>query len=330
VAVTGAPAGRRRARVGKEHAVAWRDRAHKLWEFGREIAAEFGRDRLPVQAAALSYYTVFSLPPLLVIALAIASMVFGEEAARGEIERQFRGLIGDNGAAAIETMIDNASRPGEGRGLATWLGLVALGIGATTVFSQLQSALNTIWGVEARTKHGRIWALVRKRLLTFGMVVGIGFLLLVSLLVSAAVAAFGGLLRTWFPAPALVGVMAALDILISVAVITLLLAAIYTVLPDAKIRLRFVWLGAALTSALFVAGKWLIGVYLGRSAPGSAFGAAGSLAIILIWVYYSSLLMYCGAEFIQVYSRRRGVAFRPEEHAEKSPDEDAAAKATTA
>ena len=160
-------------------------------------------------------------------------------------------------------------------------------------------------------------AIVRKRLLTFGMVVGIGFLLLVSLLVSAALAAFSGMLRNWFPAQASVGVMAAIDVLISVVVITLLLAAIYTILPDAKIRLRFVWIGSALTAALFVIGKWLIGVYLGRSAPGSAYGAAGSLAIVLIWVYYSSILMFCGAEFIQVYSRRRGIEVLPESHASK-------------
>lgn len=280
-----------------------------------EVAKEFASDKVPAHAGALAYFTVFSLPPLLVIALAIATAVFGEEAARGEVERQTRGLIGEQGARAIQTMIENARGPGSGRGFATWLGFLALVISSTSVFVQLQSALNEIWGVEAKKDRSRLWLIVRKRLLSFGMVAGMGFLLLVSLLVSAALAAFGDMMRSWYPDASFVNLMKVLDVVLSVGVITLLLAAVYVFLPDVKIPIHHVWLGAAVTATLFVLGKWLIGYYLGRSAPGTAYGAAGSLAIVLIWVYYSSMLMFVGAEFIQVYVRMRGARIVPEAHA---------------
>jgi membrane protein len=259
---------------------------------------------------------VFSLPALLVIALAIGASVFGEEATRGQVDRQIQDLIGNEGAAAIQAMLDSARRPDAGAGFAAWLGGLAFLFGSTNVFGQLQKALNAIWGVRPQVERGPLLRrLARKRLLSFGMVLGFGFLLLVSLLLSALLTAFADLVRSWFPEPALVTLIRVLDFGVSLAAITVLLAAIYTILPDTKVRWRYAWLGAAITAVLFVIGKFFIGLYLGKSAPGSAFGAAGSLVIVLIWVYYSSILMFCGAEFIQVISKRRGAEVLPEAYA---------------
>lgn len=270
---------------------------------------------MPLLAAALSYATVFALPPLLVITLAIAASVFGQEAARGEVQRQVQSLVGEQGASAVQSIIDSANRPDAHRGLAAWLGLVALFIGSTGVFLQLQAALNNIWGVRPKKSKGVLWTLLRKRLLSFVLVMTVGFLLLVSLVVSTALAAFGDRLQSVLPGSILAGALEVLDFVISQVVITVLLIAVFMILPDAKIRFRYVWVGAAITAMLFAAGKWLIGFYLGKAAPGSAFGAAGSLAVILVWIYYSSILIFCGAEFTQVYARFRSGDIEPEKTA---------------
>ncbi len=289
----------------------------RLRSFVQETASAFATDRVPELAAALSYYTVFSLPPLLVIALAISGAVFGDEAARGEVQKQIRGLIGEDGGAAIQAMIENARREDSQSGLATGLGFLALFVGSTTVFAQLQTSLNAIWGVKTSPSRGRISRLVSKRLLSFGIVVGVGFLLLVSLLVSAALSAFGNLMRSSVPETAVV-LVAGLDFVLSQAIITFMLAALYSILPDANVPWRVAWVGGGITALLFVVGKWLIGFYLGRSAPGSAFGAAGSLAVVLIWIYYSSIVFFSGAEITKVYAKRRGNRVRPEEFAVKA------------
>jgi membrane protein len=286
-----------------------------VWAILKDTVREFFQDGVPRLAAALSYYTIFSLPAVLVIALALAGFVFGTEAARGELETQIQGLVGDEGARAIQTMIENAGREDSHGMLATVLGLVMLAIGATGVFGELQSDMNAVWGVKAAPRSGRLWSWLRKRLLSFGMVLVIGFLLLVSLVLSALLAGFEDLMRRWFAHESLVDVIEIANFIVSFLVITVLLGAIYVILPDAKVPWRAVWVGAGVTALLFVIGKSLIGLYLGRSATASTYGAAGSLAVLLIWVYYSSIILFLGAEFTQVYMRHRGQAIVPEEHA---------------
>lgn len=278
----------------------------------KETAAEWQNDKVPVLAAALSYYTVFSLAPLLLIAIAIAGAVFGEEAARGEVVRQIQGLIGRDGAEAIQSMIQNAQRPDSGGTLATIISIITLLLGASGVFGQLQDALNTIWDVKPKPDSG--WkSFLQSRFLSFGMVLVVGFLLLVSLILSAGLTAIG----TFFGnvIPGFVALSQILNFVISFAVVTVLFASIYKVLPDVEIPWKNLWVGAAITALLFNFGKFLIGLYLGNSSVGSAYGAAGSLVVILIWVFYSAQILLIGAEFTQVYSNYRGTPLRPSKHA---------------
>lgn len=255
-------------------------------------------------SAAIAYYTVFSLPPLLVVIIAVAGAVFGADQVENAITSQVGGLIGPDGAAEIHTMIANASDLGSGIG-SKIAGIVALLFGATGAFAQLQKALNRAWDVE-ETSSGGVIGIVFKRMLSFGMILTIAFLLLVSLAVSAAVSAFGNAAADAIGIGIPSVVMQGIDILISVGVITVLFAVIFKVLPDAEIAWRDVWVGALATAVLFTLGKFLIGLYLGTANPGSAFGAAGSLALILVWIYYSSLILLVGAEFTQVWARQHG------------------------
>jgi len=252
-------------------------------------------------AAALAYYTLFSLAPLLVIAVAVAGLAFGEEAVRGQVVGQIRGLVGAETAESVQMAIA-AAAPGASGIVATLIGIVALLLGASAVFGELQDALNTIWRAKrdpAAGFRGVAW----KRLLSLAMVAVIGFLLLVSLAASALVNAMGTYFTAWLPIPAVL--IELINLGVSVAVITVLFAAIYKVLPDVDIEWGDVWVGAAVTSALFTIGKSLIGLYLGQSAVGSAYGAAGSLMTLLVWVYYSALIVLLGAEFTYVYAHRR-------------------------
>lgn len=278
----------------------------------KETAAEWQEDKVPVLAAALSYYTVFSLAPLLLIAIAIAGAVFGEEAARGEVVKQIQGLVGQDGAEAIQSMIQNAQKPESGGAIATVIGIVTLLFGASGVFGQLQDALNTIWEVKPKPNGG--WkSFLQSRFLSFGMVLVVGFLLLVSLMLSAGLTAVG----TFFGnvIPGFVALSQVLNFVISFAVVTVLFASIYKVLPDVEIPWRNLWIGSAITALLFNFGKFLIGLYLGNSSIGSTYGAAGSLVVILIWVFYSAQILLIGAEFTQVYSKYRGTPLRPSKHA---------------
>ena len=283
-----------------------------LWEILKEAAIEWDRDGVSRLAAALAYYAIFSLAPLLIIVIAIAGLLFGREAAQGEIVSQVQGLIGRQGAEAVETMLRAASRPVSGV-IATVVGLITLFLGATGVFGQLQSGLNAVWGVSP--KPGRIVkGLIRTRIVSFTMVLGVGFLLLVSLVVNAALAAFNTFVENRLPPPPLVG----WDVVNSGAsflLITLLFAMIYRFLPDVDIPWRDVWLGGAVTSLLFTVGKYLIGLYLGNSSVGSAYGAAGTLAVLLIWIYYSAQIFYFGAEVTQAYANRFGTPIRPAPYA---------------
>jgi membrane protein len=250
-------------------------------------------------SAALSYYTLFSLAPLLLIVIAVAGLVFGEDAARGQIFAELSTLIGAQSAAAIQGLLANVNRPVRGFA-ATVLGLALVGVGATAVFAELQNALDRIWRAPARQRHSGWLALIRARLMSFGMILAIGFLLIVSLILSAAVAALG---RWW--GPAFVGweIMAqTLNVVLSFALTTVIIAAIYKFMPRVRVRWQDVWIGAIATALLLSLGKALIGIYIGKSGIASGFGAAASVVVVLVWVYYSALLFLLGAEFTWVYA----------------------------
>jgi membrane protein len=264
-----------------------------IWNLLQRAAIKWNADDCLTLGAALAYYTVFSLAPVLVIVIAVAGAVFGPEAAQGEIVGQIRGLVGEEAATAIQSLIESASRQGAGP-RAALIGLLVLLFGSTSAFSQLQSALNTIWEVPPQARAGP-WAMVRSRLLSFAAVLGTGFLLSVSLVLSAAVAAFGRFGWGWVPG---IGrVLALADFVGSLIVHTLLFAMIFKLLPDAAVRWRDVWLGAAVTAGLFSIGKLVIGLYLGTSEVGAAYGAAGWVILVLAWVYYSAQIVLFGAEF---------------------------------
>jgi membrane protein len=257
----------------------------QAWAIARQAVTAWNDDYAPSMGAALSYYTLFSIAPLILIVVAVAGFAFGDDAARGEIFEQLAGLMGPQGAQAIEELLQRADQPGAGA-LAAISGTVALVLGATAVFGELQNALDRIWRAPAR-KQDKGWLnLVRSRLLSFGMVLAIAFLLMVSLVMSALLSALG----EWW----------VLEAAASFALSTLMFALIYKIIPRVRIRWRDVWLGASVTAALFALGKVLIGLYLGRSAVASAFGAAGSLVAMMVWVYYSAQVFLLGAEFTRL------------------------------
>ncbi|HEX8393010.1 MAG TPA: YihY/virulence factor BrkB family protein [Longimicrobium sp.] len=280
---------------------------------------EFMDDECPRLAAALSYYTVFSLPPLMILLLLIAGAVFDPAKVQAAIHEQIGMLMGSAGADEIGAILNQAERPG-GRGIKAVLGVGAIIFGATGAFIQLQGALNRAWEVEPDPNQGGLKNFVFKRLLSLGMILGIAFLLLVSLGVSTALSAMGGALGGFFPGipeP----VLYAINLGISFVVITGLFATMFKVLPDARIAWRDVWVGALVTSTLFMVGKFLLGFYLGRSNPGEAFGAAGSLALVLVWIYYSAMILLFGAEFTQTWAVTRGGGIEPEPGARRMADE---------
>ena len=272
---------------------------------------EFIDDDCPSMAAALAYYTAFSLPGLLLIVLKVAGSVFGEQAISGSLDEQISGLIGPQAARQVQTMIGSVATS-EAGGLTAWFGILTLIFGATTAFAQLQNALNRAWEVMPDPKSAGWKNFVTKRLLSFGLILGIAFLLMVSLVVSAMVAAFGHMLEQWLPSVLTGGLLLAVNYTVTLAVLTALFAAIYRVMPDAVVSWRDVTVGAFATAILFVLGKFAVGMYLGNSDVGSAFGAAGSLAIILVWIYYSSNIILLGAEFTQVWAQDHGHGIEPE------------------
>ena len=279
----------------------WRS-LHTWWDLLKDTFSKWSADKAPRLGAALSYYTVFSLVPLLVLAIAIAGLVFGTEVAEQAMMTQIESLVGPQSAAAIKQMLEIAQKPSSG----LFASLIAIGtllLGASGVFAQLQDALNAVWGVEPKADRG-MWGTIKDRFFSLVAVLGTGFLLLVSLVLSAALAAVGKMFQGWLPGQEVVLHLA--DVAISFGVITLLFAMMFKLLPDAKVAWRDVWIGAALTSFLFTIGKFLIGMYLGKADVGSAYGAAGSLVILLVWVYYSSQILFYGAEFTAVYANRYG------------------------
>lgn len=283
----------------------------KIWAPIGETFSDFSSDRCPRLSAALSYYTIFSLAPLLIIVISVAGLIWGREAVQGELMAQFSDLIGEQGAGQIETMVANASSQPRAGVIALVVGIATLLFGAIGVFTQLKDALNTVWEVKLKSPGGwrGVWLMIRTYLLSFAMLFVIIFLLLASLVVSTALSAAGRWMSEALPLPE--GMMYALNLAISFAVITLLFAAMFKILPDVKIAWRDVWVGAAVTAALFTAGKFALGLYLGRSAAVSVYGAAGALIIILLWVYYASMIFLLGAEFTQVFARRWGSRIEP-------------------
>ena len=274
-----------------------------LWPLVKQSVVSWSDDYAPSMGAALAYYTVFSIAPLLLIVISIAGLIYGEDAARGAIFTQISGLVGNEGATAIQGLLKSVNKPSESI-VATIVGVVTLLLGATTVFGELQDALNRIWRAPALAEGGGLWSLLRRRLLAFGMILTIGFLLIVSLLLSAVVAAISG----WM-GPSFIGWEALLHLInfsISFGVTTVLFAMIYKIMPRVTIAWRDVWLGAAVTSLLFSVGKFLIGLYIGKTSVASGFGAAGSLAVLLVWIYYSTQVFLMGAEFTWVYANMYG------------------------
>ena len=268
----------------------------------KQTFTEWQEDKAPTLAAALAYYTVFSLAPLLIIVIAIAGLVFGADAAQGQIVTQLQSLIGKDGAQTIQELILKASEPKSGM-IATIVGIATLLWGASNVFTNLKEALNTIWNVSPPPGRG-IWGFLQDRVLSFAMILGIGFLLLVSLVLSAVLAAISYWLNGWLQLP--VGIWQIVDFAISFGVVTLLFALIYKLLPDVDLAWNDVWIGAAITSMLFTIGKSVIGIYLGGSGIASTYGAAGSFVIILLWINYSAQILFLGAEFTQVWANRYG------------------------
>ena len=279
-----------------------------VWKLLWDTYWEFSEDNAPLFGAALAYYTFFAMAPLLIIAIAVAGFVFGAEAARGEVAAQLRYLLGAEGARAVESLL-NRAQESEAGVTASILGLLTLLFGATRVFTNLQTALNVIWDVSGRDITGlraNLWAFAKKRALSFAMVLVVGFLLLVSLLASAALNATSRYLSELAPASSQMPVLWLSDFLVSFIGVTLLLALVYKFLPDTTIDWRDVWFGAVATALMFMGGKLLIGWYLGNSSIGSVFGAAGSLIIILMWVYFSAQILLFGAEMTQVFATHYG------------------------
>jgi membrane protein len=268
----------------------------------RQAGAAWFVDNAPRLGAALAFYTLFSLAPVLIVAVSVSGLVFGATAAREEVIRQFQGLMGTQGATAIETIIQSTNRPALGV-FATTLSLLAILLGASGAFNELQDALNLIWKVDSSTKS--FWTITsRQRFLSLGLVVATGFLLLTSLVVTACLSAAEKFVRNILPVPGIV--LESINSVLSFCVITILFALIFKFIPDTRIPWRDVGLGAAVTSLLFTVGKVLIGYYLGHSALTSAYGAAASLAIFLIWIYYSALILLFGAELTYVYALNYG------------------------
>jgi membrane protein len=290
-------------------------RSRSLVPVLKQTVKGFSEDDCPTMAAALSYYTVFSLPPLLLLILTLLGAVLDSQDIQGTLESQMREIMGPAGAGQVRTILANADRPGGGATLPAVLSVIALLIGATGVFGQLQAALNKAWGVAPDPSKGGIKNMLLKRMFGVGMVVGLSFILLVSLVVSAVLSAFGDQLGRFLPEGLSAPLLEAINFAGSLAIIALLFGAIFKVMPDARIAWSDVGVGALVTAVLFVAGKFVLGLYLGRSNPGEAFGAAGALAVMLVWIYYSSMIVLLGAEFTQAWAEHRGSGIVPEKGA---------------
>ena len=275
----------------------------KLFSLAKRSVSSWSDDFAPSMGAAISYYTVFSLSPLLLIIIAVAGLIFGEEAVQGQLVGQLQGFMGREGATAIQTMIKAAHEP-TGGVVATVVGVVLLLVGATTVFAELQSALDRIWKVPAKAKPKGLWAVLRARVLSFGLILALAFMLMVTLALSTVLSAVGKFASGWLPGSE--WLLQLLNIGISIGLSTVLFAMIFKYMPSVKIEWRDVWVGAFVTALLFEVGKYLIGLYIGKSGATETFAAAGSLVVLLLWVYYAAQIFLFGAEFTKVYANDRG------------------------
>lgn len=281
-----------------------------FWQLLKETVNEWTEDNASRLAAALAFYTAVSISPLLVMVILVAGLVWGANAVQSQIMVQLQSAIGPQGAEFISTVLDNANRPAAGS-IAGIISFAVLLWGSTNVFAQLQTSLNEIWNVEPKPGRG-IMGTIKDRLLSFGMVLGIAFVLLVSLVLSAVLSALSGSFSSLLPGMDWLWQLA--NFLLSIGVITLLLAAIYKILPDVEITWRSVWIGAFVTAVLFTIGKFLLGLYLSNAT--SSYGAAGSVMAFLLWVYYSAQIFFFGAEFTQVYANRYGAGVKPSDNAQ--------------
>ena len=278
-------------------------KASSLWELAKKSVAAWSDDYASSMGAALAYYTLFSLAPLLLLVISIAGLVFGAEAARGQVVGQLGGLIGSEGATAIQGLLKSASEPAKSL-IASIISVVTLIVGSTSIFAELQSDLDRIWRAPEVVKPAGIWGLLRSRLLSFGLIAAIGFLLLVSLVVSAALAAVGTWWGAWFGG--WVMTLQIVNQIVSFVFVTILFALMYRILPRVQVAWEDVIHGAIATGLLFTIGKFAIGMYLGKAGVTSGFGAAGSIVVLLVWVYYSSQIFLLGAEFTWLYAHNCG------------------------
>lgn len=285
--------------------------AKGIWSLVKEAAEDWDSDDASSLAAALACYTLLSIAPLMVVAVSIGGMLFGREAARGQIAGELGSIVGSEAAQAIQSIAANAKDPAPGI-VSTIVGIVVLLLGASGVFIELHTALNRIWEVQPKPGRG-VLGFMRDRLFSFAMVLAVAFLLLVSLVLSAALAAVGHFFQQSLPGGEFIWQV--INFLVSLAVTSFLFALIYKYVPDAVIRWRDVWLGATVTAVLFSIGKLLLALYIGKSSFSSSFGAAGSLVALVVWVYYSSQIVFLGAEFTQAWARHFGGRIRPTENA---------------
>lgn len=274
-----------------------------IWALVKQTGTEFVNDKATRLGAALAFYTALSLAPLLLVVVGILGLAFGDQVASGELDNQLKNLVGEDGAKTVREMLAKSANHDSGIA-ATVIGIVTLLVGATGVFAQLQDALDTVWNVKPDQTPSGIWATVKDRLLSFSMICGMAFLLLVSLVLSAVLSAVGGVFERWLPFSSVwLGVG---NLVVAFLVTGLMFAMIFKLLPHAKPKWSDVWVGAGVTAVLFILGKYLIGLYLGTASVGSAYGAAGSFVVLLFWIYYSSLILLFGAEFTQVYALKHG------------------------
>lgn len=283
-----------------------------LWGVLKDAFSGFSDDKVTKLSASLAYYTVFSMGPLLIVIIFLCGIFLGREAIEGSIYQQMQGFVGKSAAEQMQEIVKNAAITDKG-GVAAIIGIVTLLIGATGVFAEIQDSINQIWGLKAKPKLG-IGKVLTTRLLSFGMIASLGFLLLVSLAATTIVEGLGNRLKAAFPDVAVV-VFYIINLALTFAVVTLLFAVIFKVLPDARIKWRDVWAGAVATAVLFLIGKFLISLYISKADVGSTYGTAGSLVIILVWIYYSSIILYFGAEFTKAYALKYGGEIHPNKYA---------------
>ena len=291
----------------------FKEKIEELFSFTGEVFREFSNDNATKLSASLSYYTIFSLAPMLLIVISVASIFLGKEAIEGELFGQINNLIGNEAAKQVQELIKNAEQSKKS-GVAAIIGFVTLLIGATGVFAEIQDSINFIWSLKAKPKNSWVKYLIN-RFLSFSLILALGFLLLISLTINALLSLFDKQLQMYFESSFTIFVFMLVNTLVIWAIITLLFGVIIKVLPDGKISWKDTLVGAGITSLLFMIGKFLIGVYLGQSTVSTAFGAAGSIVLILLWVYYSSIILYFGAEFTKVYTLRYGTPIQPNSNA---------------